>query len=255
MVSFDVKSLFTKVPIDDALHIIKERLEYDESLEERTTLTVHQICNLTELCLRSTYFKYEDVMYEQKDETAMGSPLSPVVANIFMEAFESTVITTSTKQPRVWYRYVDDTFVMWGYGKQHLREFLTHMNDLCERIQFTMEIEEHNKISFLDVLVERKDHYLSTSIIRKPTLTDRYLDYRSHHYPRTKTGIISCLRKRAEDICLEEEIRNQEFVRLEDVFSANGYPVSRVQAVLHTRTRPEEKNNDEESRTIHPRSK
>ena len=49
---------------------------------------------------------------------------------------------------------------------------------------------------------------------------------------------------------MEEEIRNQEFVRLEDVFSANGYPVSRVQAVLHTRTRPEEKKNDEESRTL-----
>ena len=54
MVSFDVKSLFTQIPIEDALVIIKERLESDDSLEDRTTFSVQQICHLTEMCLKLT---------------------------------------------------------------------------------------------------------------------------------------------------------------------------------------------------------
>ena len=54
MVSFDVKSLLTQIPIEDALVIIKERLESDDSLEDRTTFSVQQICHLTEMCLKLT---------------------------------------------------------------------------------------------------------------------------------------------------------------------------------------------------------
>ena len=84
-----------------------------------------------------------------------------------------------------------------------------------------MEVEENNKISFLDVLVERKSHSASTSVYRNPTHTDRYLNYRSHHHPKTKTGIISCLKIRAENICMDEESKTDEVNTLEDVFVAN----------------------------------
>ncbi len=87
----------------------------------------------------------------------MGSPLSPVVANIFMEDFENTAIATTDYQPRVWYRYVDDTFVVWQHGRAKLHDFLLHTNDLHYRIQFiiqfTMEIENNNSIPLHDVLV------------------------------------------------------------------------------------------------------
>ena len=212
-------------------------MEADESLEIRTTLTVQQICQLTELCLKSTYFQYEDMIFEQSDGMAMGSPLSPVVTNIFMEDFESTAIVTSDYQPRIWYRYVDDTFVVWEHGRQQLDEFLEHINGLHERILFTMEVEENNKISFLDVLVERKDFSIATSVYRKPTHTDRYLNYRSHHHPKTKTGIVSCLKRRAENICLDENSRIDEINRLEDVFLTNGFPQKRIQAALHAKPR------------------
>ena len=90
LVSFDVKSLFTRVPINDALIIIKDRLLSDSELDNRTTMSPHEICILVELCLKSTFFSYEYAIYEQTDGTAMGSPLSPTVANIFMEDFENT---------------------------------------------------------------------------------------------------------------------------------------------------------------------
>lgn len=82
MVSFDIKSLFTNVPIDEALEVIHQLLMKDESLGDRTALTADQVTYLLNLCLRTTYFLYWEEFYEQKDGAAMGSLVFPVVANI-----------------------------------------------------------------------------------------------------------------------------------------------------------------------------
>ena len=118
---------------------------------------------------------YEDAIYEQTDGTAMGSSLSPTVANIFMEDFENTAIATFHLQSKIWKRYVDDTFVIWPHNNSSLQEFLSHINGLHDRIKFTMEIENNNSIAFLDVLVTKNNSRLTTTAYRKPTHTDRYL--------------------------------------------------------------------------------
>ena len=51
-------------------------------------------------------------IYEQKDGAAMGSPVSAVIANLYMENFEEQAITTSFYEPWIWKRYVDDTFTI-----------------------------------------------------------------------------------------------------------------------------------------------
>lgn len=86
MVSFDVKSLFIKVPVKETLHIIQKPYvpqEFPQHLVE-----------LARLCLTTTYFTWNGTVYEQKEGAAMGSLLSPVLANIFMEAFEKEAIAT-----------------------------------------------------------------------------------------------------------------------------------------------------------------
>ena len=62
--------------------------------------------------LRSSYFQYNGSIYEQKDGAAMGSPVSAVIANLYMESFEEQAITTSSYEPRIWKRYVNDTFTI-----------------------------------------------------------------------------------------------------------------------------------------------
>ena len=84
MVSFDVTSLFTKVPVEDAMAAIRHN---DKTLDERTLMTTEETCKMTKLCLASTYFQFKDTFYEQVEGAAMGSPLSPIVANLYMEAF------------------------------------------------------------------------------------------------------------------------------------------------------------------------
>ncbi|GJQ81343.1 hypothetical protein Trydic_g20555 [Trypoxylus dichotomus] len=111
--------------------------------------------NLARLCLTSTYFLWNGEFYEQASGAAMGSPPSSIIANIFMEAFEYEAIEFSRMKPKCWYRYIDDTFVIWPHGPRTLEEFLLHINRQHANINFTMEIEEDDDLPFLDVPGER----------------------------------------------------------------------------------------------------
>ncbi|XP_078377337.1 uncharacterized protein LOC144660252 [Oculina patagonica] len=187
MVSFDVESLFTNVPIDGAVQAALRKLENDPSLADRTTLTPAQIADLLNFVLRSTYFQYNGSIYEQQEGAAMGSPVSAVVANLYMESFEEQAITSSSYKPKIWKRYVDDTFTILDRGR--VDSFLQHLNNQQPSIRFTMETENDCKIAFLDTTVSREpDGRLTTSVYRKPTHTDQYLAYDSHHPQSVKRG-------------------------------------------------------------------
>ena len=127
MVSFDIKALFTNVPIEEALAAIHHRLQEDESLEDRTALSADQVSHLLELCLKNNYFVYDGQYYKQKEGAAMGSPVSPIVANIYMKMFEDLALQR-TQVPRIWKRYVDDTFCV--MEEQNTSVFLDHLNSL-----------------------------------------------------------------------------------------------------------------------------
>ena len=148
MVSFDVKALFTSVPIQPAITIIKKLLEEDQSLQQRTTMSVNNITCLLEFCLKSTYFTYQGQHYQQLEGAAMGSPISPIVANLFMEDFEQKAISTAPHPPYFWKRYVDDTFTI--LESSHRSAFLDHINSIDQHIQFTCEEQrEDGSLPFL----------------------------------------------------------------------------------------------------------
>lgn len=88
MISFDVESLFTNVMIEGAVQAALQRLHDDPSLPDRTTLTPTQIADLLNFVLKSTYFKYRGSLYEQQEGATMGTPVSAVIADLYMEVFE-----------------------------------------------------------------------------------------------------------------------------------------------------------------------
>ena len=203
MVSFDVESLFTNVPIEGAVQAALRKLGSNPTLVDRTTLTPAQIANLFDFVLRSTYFQCNGSIYEQREGAAMGSPISGVIANLYMETFEEQAIDSAPFKPKILKRYMDDTFTI--LDRDRVDSFLQHLNSQQPTIRFTMKTENDNKIAFLDASVSREpDGRLTTSVYRKPTHTDQYLAYDSHHPQSVKLGIVKCLS--ASHLCGKETL-------------------------------------------------
>ena len=117
----------------------------------------------------------------------MGSPVSAVIY-LYMESFEEQAITTSSHEPRIWKRYVDDTFTI--LDRENVDDFLQHLNNQQPSIRFTMETEKDNKLAFLDTAVLREpDGRLTTSVYRKPTHTDEHLAY-DWSSSKTQYGVV-----------------------------------------------------------------
>lgn len=97
-------------------------------------------------CYISTYYLFQGKYYEQVKEAAMGSPLSPDFASIFMESIEPEVPQSYRLKSRCWYRYVEDTFVAWTQGRALLNDFLCHLNSfyfliLCQSCDFRLWLQ------------------------------------------------------------------------------------------------------------------
>ena len=141
------------------------------------TISVQNIIELLGFCLYNTYFSFQNKFYEQVERAPMGSPVSPIVANLYMECFERKALASAINPPQVWYRFVDDT---WVIQKQ---AFLDHINSIDPAIKFTVEGTQGNgAIPFLDTLVTPlADRSLSIRVYCKPTHSDQYLQWDSHH--------------------------------------------------------------------------
>ena len=208
--SYDVSALFISVPIDPALKIIKDLLEKDHTLKERTVMEVSDIILLLEFCLKNTYSSFQGQFYEQVEGAAMGSPVSPIVANLYMEYLEQKALSSAPHPPRFWCRYVDDTFVI--HKEANKQGFLQHINSVDPAIRFTVEDnKEDGSIPFLDTISKQEvDGSLSITVYRKPTHTDQYLQWDSNHHLSAKFSVIQTLSHRASTVCSNPELLQKE---------------------------------------------
>lgn len=212
LVSFDIVSLFTNIPINEALNTVREICQPPED-----------IINLIEHCLNNTFFLFDSKTFKQIKGAPMGSSLSPPIANLFMTKFEKDALENYSLKPKLWKRYVDDTFVIWPHGLNELNKFLSYLNGLHEDIKFTMEIENNSKIPFLDVLVLKKDNGdLGHTVYRKATHTDRYLHASSNHHPAQIASVANTLISRAIKIS-DSDHRKEEINHLKNTLQCNGF--------------------------------
>ena len=243
MVSFDVTSFYTTIPIDQALLIIKDLLENDEKLADRTLLSPRQILDLFNILLRTTYFKFNGDLYQQTDGAAMGGPTSAIVSEIYMQSLE----TTADHPPKVWERHVDDVFSI--VHKTYLQELLEHINSLYPQTQSTRKEENNSSLPFLDTLVQRNDDKtISVKIYRKPTHTNQYLKYASDNPTSAKQSVITALFDRADNVVSNEKDKTEEKHHILAALQQNGCPKAFIQRTVEKhhrrkkqpRERPEE---------------
>ena len=171
----------------------------------------------------------------------MGSPVSPIVANIFMEAFETRAISTALHPPKLSRRYVDDTCVI--QDQAHKDEFLNHINPVDNAIQFTLEeAKEDGSIPFLDTLITPSPNgSFSIGVCRKPTHTDLYLPWDSNHHLSAKYSVIKTLTHRAHSICSNPQLLEKELNHLETVLGHCKYPKWAIRRMLNQQHRKENK--------------
>ncbi|XP_075532606.1 uncharacterized protein LOC142565904 isoform X1 [Dermacentor variabilis] len=222
MVSFDVKSMFTRIPVDYAVDCCRTALQNDTSLPLRTPFEVDDVCRLLDFCLRNTYFSFNGSFFRQVFGTAMGASVSVSCANIALEALEDKALTTFQPAPKLFLRYVDDCFSI--IRREDVVPFLQHLNSFQSTIEFTVEEEVNGRLTFLDVEVMHTASGLSTSVYRKPTHTGKYLHFDSAHPLVQKRSVASTLFTRAFRLCSTTDARRAELKRVTQDLVSNGYP-------------------------------
>ena len=220
LISFDVNSLFTKVPVPDLLDFLKDKIS-------RLDLPVNPdvFIQLLELCVLDNCFKVNGLFYKQTFGFAMGNPLSPVLSNIYMEFFEVHILPTICDFEIIWYRYVDDVICLWPSDRDPML-FLQELNDLVPSIKFKIEIENNNALPFLDTLVTRThDQQLKFKVYRKPTAVESYVHYFSNHDVSIKRSVFISMFLRALRIC-DPEYHDEEIEKIFEIGKRLCYPFS-----------------------------
>ena len=232
LVSFDVKNLFTNIPLPDVRKIIIDTLE-NKNVDP---VLGKEVLSVFDTCTNQNYFQYKDKFYKQYSGLPMGSPLSPLLAEIFMNNFEHTLLTSGhplIKNIVYWYRYVDDILCLWTGTDRQLQKFLTHINSIHKCIQFTIEIENNQSINFLDLTISRLGSSHSFKIFRKDTYTDAIIPASSQHPLSHKHAAFHSMIHRLINIPLSSDNFTIELKTIKQIASNNEYNPKIIDSILH----------------------
>ena len=171
MASLDVDSLFTNIPLDETIDICIDSLYKDDENSPKIPMDVFR--NLLTVATKQSFFMFNNKFYKQIDGVAMGSPLGPALANIFMCSFENKWLKDcphSLKPKLVFYRqYVDDIFVLFSSLNQ-VEKFKKYLSSRHPNKNILLEKENDGLLSFLGINIFREKGKFVTNVYRRKTL-------------------------------------------------------------------------------------
>ena len=155
----------------------------------------------------------------------MGTRMAPSYANLFMGKFEQQAIENATYKPFVWRRFIDDIFMVWTEGEEHLKTFISYLNSIHPTIKFTHEYSSsrNQTLPFLDVQVHLHNDEIQTDLHTKPTDKHQYLLISSCHPNHTKRTIPFSLALRLRRICSTDTFFDQGCKELIAYLVKRGY--------------------------------
>ena len=232
LVSFDVSSLFTNVPLDETITILAKKAFTENWFNETYDLNIKEsdLVTLLQLATKDQLFQFEGNLYQQIDGVAMGSPLGPLMANAFLCSLEEK-LERDNKLPNLYRRYVDDTITAMP-DVAGAESFLSTLNECHPSISFTMESASNNKLPFLGMEITKNGCQLSTSVYRKPTNTGLLLHFHSHVDRRYKTSLLRTMVDRAYRLSSTKELFELECKELRSIFSKLKYPNELVDSTI-----------------------
>jgi len=230
MVSLDVTSLFTNIPRELVMQAIDNRWN---NIQKNTKLSLSQLKSAIDLVLSSTGFAFNGCYYEQIYGSPMGSPLSPILADMVMDDLEVHSLNKLDFTVHTFYRYVDDIFMV--IPTVGLDSVLGSFNDYHPRLKFTYEIENNNTLSFLNASVIRTDGgTLITNWYRKPTFSGRYINFFSNHPYQYKLNTITNLVDQAI-LLSDKQFHTENLGTVKSILKNNGYPIKMVNKKINNR--------------------
>ena len=186
---------------------------------------------LPKLATTNPLFQLDGILYEQVEGVAMGSPLGPLLANTFLCSIEEHLEERS-ELFSFYKRYVDDTFTITP-DLSKASAFLDKLNSCHENLSFTMEIAEHDTISFVGMNITKCVNRLETSVHRKSTDTGLLLHYHSHVYKRNKRCLLFTMINRAYRPSSTLTAFAEECDTLRTIFLYQDYPVNLINSSIN----------------------
>jgi len=219
LASLDVISLFTNVPQNLAIESILKRWTL---IELKTSIPKEDFIEAIKLILSSTFFVFNNKIYRQTFGTPMGSPLSPIIANLVLQDLEEKALQTINCDISFYYRYVDD--ILLSAPKDQISNIVNCFNSFHNRLQFTVELEINKSLSFLDLRLEIVNGEIVLDWFQKETFSGRFLSFYSNHPRCHKIGTIYNLIDRA--VLLSHPKHQQKNLELcIKCLLDNGYPL------------------------------
>ena len=176
LISYDICSLFTRIPLNETIDLAV-KLIFDNN--PNIKITKKDLKKLFEFATSGTHILFDGNYYDQIDGVAMGSPLGPVLANLFMGFYEKQWLK-EFNFCKVWLyrRYVDDIICLFNCEVDAMK-FFDYLNSRHPNIEFTFEKQNGGKLAFLDILISNESDNFCTSVFRKKTSIGLYTNFTS----------------------------------------------------------------------------
>ncbi|KAL9988150.1 hypothetical protein ACROYT_G002558 [Oculina patagonica] len=224
LVSYDVSSLFTNVPLDETIAILAEKAFRDNWFNSTYDLnnSKEDLVDLLNVSTKGQLFQFNGALYEQIDGVAMGSPLGPLLDNVFMSSLEEK-LELEGKLPDYYRRYVDDTLTVMP-NITTATDFLNTLNHAHPSVSFTMKIEKDGMLPFLGTQLLNRAPRIETKVYVKPTNTGLLVHYQSHVDNRYKRSLLTTMLDREYRLSSSWPYFSEECERLKSLFSRLDYP-------------------------------
>ncbi|XP_072397194.1 uncharacterized protein [Diabrotica undecimpunctata] len=229
LVSFDVVSLFTNLPLSSVITSLRNHWN---SIQPNCPVSWDVFAELLQLTFDTNFLVFNDKYYLQIFGTPMGSSISPILVNYVLDDLVSDRLGLLDFQIPFIKRYVDDLLLALPPDK--IQATLSLFNEFDPHLQFTVELEDSNtnSIPFLDMRVIRMgDNTLTTSWYRKPMASNRFLNYHSCHPFKYKLNLIKALSCRLNRL-IHPINRRESFQLLKNILVENSYPSSLINKYL-----------------------
>ena len=228
VISYDVVSLYTNVPVLEAITVCADLL-YNLPYDQRPAVDKDTFVRLAKIASCDVLMSTHDGFYWQRDGLAMGSPPAPHFANGWLSQFESTI----KGDARLYFRYMDD--ILKERKCQHAMQELININALHSNLKFTEESEnEQHDLPVLDMKIHH-DHdsgTLSSTWYNKPTDTGLIMNYHALAPKRYKRSVVSGFVYRIHRACSSWENFHTSMEKAKRILEKNQYPPAFYEPVI-----------------------